>query len=80
MGERQEHLSQFYEHHVVQKARVIVDDSRHVLAKSYEILPSGHVLKSNTDKSVQMSKQCSCLCVCACVECHVCKLRKLLLY
>lgn len=53
VGERQEHLSQFYECHVVWKARVIVDDSSYVLAKSYEILPSGHVLKSNTVKSIQ---------------------------
>ena len=33
VGERQEHLSQLYERRVVQKARVIVDDNRHVLAK-----------------------------------------------
>ena len=40
MGERQEHLSQLYECHVVWK--VIVDDNSHVLAKCYEILPSGY--------------------------------------
>ena len=40
VGERQEHLSQLYEHRVVWKARVIVDDNSHVLAKYYEF-PSG---------------------------------------
>ena len=33
VGERQKHLSQLYECHVVQKARVIVNDNSHVLAK-----------------------------------------------
>ena len=33
VDERQERLSQLYEHHVVWKARVIVDDNSHVLAK-----------------------------------------------
>ena len=50
VGERQEQLSQLYERRVVQKARVIVDDNSHVLAKHYELLPSGrrfHVPKSN---------------------------------
>ena len=41
VGERQEHLSQLYERRVVRKARVIVDDNSHVLAKHYELLPSG---------------------------------------
>ena len=41
VGERQEHLSQFYERRMVRKARVIEDDNIHVLAKYYEILPSG---------------------------------------
>jgi len=41
VGERQEHLSQSYERRVVRKARVIVDDNSHVLAKHYELLPSG---------------------------------------
>ena len=41
VGERQEHLSQLYERRVVQKARVIVNDNSHVLAKHYELLPSG---------------------------------------
>ena len=50
MGERQEHLNQLYERRVVRKARVIVDDNSHVLAKHYELLPSGRrfrVPKSN---------------------------------
>ena len=33
VGERQEQVSQLYECHVVQKARVIVNDNSHVLAK-----------------------------------------------
>ena len=33
VGERQENLSKWYERRVVQKARVIVDDNSHVLAK-----------------------------------------------
>ena len=41
VGERQEHLSQLYERRVVRKAMVIVDDNNHVLAKCYELLPSG---------------------------------------
>ena len=41
VGERQEHLSQLYGHHVVQKARVTVDDNSHVLGKYYKLLPSG---------------------------------------
>ena len=51
VGERQELLSQLYERRVERKARVIVDDNSHVLAKYYELLPSGRrfrVLKSNT--------------------------------
>ena len=39
VGERQKQLSQLYERRVVRKARVIVDDKSHVLAKHYE-LPS----------------------------------------
>ena len=53
VDERQEQLSQLYERRVVRKARVIVDDNSHVLAKHYEILPSGRrfrVSKSNTFK------------------------------
>ena len=41
VSERQEHLSQLCERRVVRKARVIVDDNIHVLAKHYELLPSG---------------------------------------
>ena len=55
VGERQEQLSQLYEHCVVRKARVIVDDNSHVLAKHYEFLPSGRrfrVPKSNTVNSI----------------------------
>ena len=39
VGEGQERLSQLYERRVVRKARVIVDDNSHVLAKHYELLP-----------------------------------------
>ena len=41
MGVRQEQLSQLYERRVVRTAGVIVDDNSHVLAKHYELLPSG---------------------------------------
>ena len=50
VGERQEQC-QLYEQCVVQKARVIVDDNSHVLAKYYELLPPDrrlHVPKSNS--------------------------------
>ena len=39
LGERQKQLSQLYERRVVRKARVIVDNNSHVLAKHYQ-LPS----------------------------------------
>ena len=55
VGERQEQLSQLYERRVVRKTRVIVDDNSHVLAKHYELLPSGRrfpVPKSNTVNSI----------------------------
>ena len=55
MGERQEHLSQLYERRVVRKARVIVNDNSHVLAKYYELRPCGRpfrVPKSNTVQSI----------------------------
>ena len=55
VGERQEQLVQLYERRVVRKARVIADDS-HVLAKHYELLPSGRrfrVPKSNTMRTKQ---------------------------
>ena len=51
VDERQEYLSQLYERRVVWQVRVIVDDYSHVLAKCYEILPSGgrfRVPNSNT--------------------------------
>ena len=51
VGERQEQLSQLYERRLVRKARVIVDENSHVLAKHYNLLPSGRRLrvpKSNT--------------------------------
>ena len=53
VGQRQEHLSQLYERHVVRKARVIEDDNSHVLAKHYKLLPSGRrfrVPKSNSQQ------------------------------
>ena len=60
---------------MVQKARVIVDDNSHVLAKHYELLPSGrlfHVPKSNVVNSIfeQINpfKCQSSVCVCACVR------------
>ena len=42
VGERQEHLSQLYERRVVRKARVLEDDNSHVIAKYYELFPSGN--------------------------------------
>ena len=50
-GERQEQLSQLYEGRVVRKAKVIIDDNSHVLAKHYELLPSARLFRvpeSNT--------------------------------
>ena len=71
VGERQEHLSQLYERHVVQKAWVIVDDNSQVLAKCYKILPSGRrfcVPKSNTvniiSEQINPFKRQSSVCVC----------------
>ena len=57
VGERQEQLSQLYECHVVQKARVIVNNNSHVLAKHYELLPSGRqfcIPKSNTMRTKRL--------------------------
>ena len=51
VGERQEQLSQLYERRMVRTARVIEDGNSYVLAKHYELLPSGsrfRVPKSNT--------------------------------
>ena len=75
VGERQEKISQLYERRVVRKARAIVDDNSHVLAKHYELLPSGRrfrVPKSNTMHAVSsISEQISLLerqsSVCVCV-------------
>ena len=80
VGERQEHWSQLYERRVVRKARVIVDDNSHVLAKRYELLPSGrwfHVPKSNTVQSIAFLNSV-CVWVYVHVWVYVCKLRKLL--
>ena len=55
VGERQEQLSPLYERRMVRKARVIVYDNSYVLAKHYELLPSGRrfrVPKSNTVNSI----------------------------
>ena len=70
---------------MVRKARVIVDDNSHVLAKHYELLPSGrrfHIPKSNTVmQSIAFLNICSnvravcvsvCVCVRACVRVCVC--------
>ena len=76
VGESQEQLSQLYERRVVRKAGVIVDDNSHVLAKHYELLPSGRrfrVPKSNTVNSISeltnlFKRQSSvCMCVRVCV-------------
>ena len=74
VGERQEQLSQLYEWCVVWKATVIADGSSYVLAKCYELLPSGKrfsVPKSNTLKSISeqinLFKHQSSVCVCVCV-------------
>ena len=84
VGERQAHLSQLYERRVEWKARVIADDNSRVLAKHYELLPSGRrfrVPKSDTVNSIseQISpfKRQSSVCVgggvgggvCACAAC-----------
>ena len=74
VGERQEHLSQLHERRVVRKARVIVDENSHVLAKRYESLPSGRrfrVPKSNTVnifEQIKPFKRQSSVCVCVCVR------------
>ena len=72
--ERREQLGQLYERRVVQKAMVIVDDNSRVLAKQYELLPSGRrfrVPKSNTVNSISeqinLFKHQSSVCVCECV-------------
>ena len=74
VGERQEQLSQLYEC-VVWKARMIVDNNSHVLAKHYELLPFGRrfcVPKSNTVNSISeqinLFKRQSSECVQVCVN------------
>ena len=52
VGERQEQLSQLYERRVV---RMTIEDNSHVLAKHYELLPSGRrfsVPKENAASSI----------------------------
>ena len=47
-----------YERRVLRKATVIIDDNSDVLAKHYELVPSGrrfHVPKSNTVRTKQPS-------------------------
>ena len=56
VGERQKQLSQLYERRVVRKARVIVNDNSHVLAKHYELLPPGRQFR------VPKSKNCVLFC------------------
>ena len=41
VGVRQTSMTELYERRVVRKAERIVNDSGHVLAKHYELLPSG---------------------------------------
>ena len=79
VGERQEHLSLLYERCVVRKARVIVDDNSHVLAKHYELLPSGRLFrvpKSNAVNSISeqinLFKRQISVCVHVCVRACMC--------
>ena len=64
---------------MVRKARVIEDDNSDVLAKYYELLPSGRrvrVPKSNTVNSISeqinLFKRHSSVCLCVCVSVCVC--------
>jgi hypothetical protein len=41
VGERQKSLTELYESRVVRKATSILSDETHVLAKHFELLPSG---------------------------------------
>ena len=59
-SERQEHLSQLYESRVERKARVIVDDNSHVLAKCYELLPSGRRFRLPKSNAVEQIKVLFC--------------------
>ena len=79
VGERQEHLSQLYEHHVVWKARVSVNKNSQVLVKYYELLPSGRRFcvpisnlsnlsaVSNISEQINLFKCQSSVCECVCV-------------
>lgn len=69
-GERQKTLTELYECRVLQKARVIMRESSHVLAHHYEILPSGRRLRvpkfnlkrtkcSFIPKSIELLNKCS---------------------
>ena len=71
VGERQKSLGQLYECRVAQKARMIASDDSHILAKQYELLPSGkrfRSVKCNTvrtklsfiPKSVELLNQNKC--------------------
>ena len=57
VGERQEYLSQLYERLVVRKARVIVDDNSHVLARYYELLPSARRFRLPKSNTVRKNNQ-----------------------
>ena len=46
VGARQKSLGQLYECCVAQKARMIVSDESHILAKQYELPPSGKRYRS----------------------------------
>ena len=76
VSERQERLSQLYECRVVRKARVIVDDNSHVLAKHYELLHlvDDFAYLNQIQSAVSSMKRQSCECVCECV--CVCKLEQ----
>ena len=53
IGERQRSLSQLYQCRVVRKAGVISRDTSHVLAKHYELLPSGRRYRVPKMKTVR---------------------------
>ena len=54
-----EQLSQLHECCVVRKARLIVDDNSHVLAKHYEFLPSGRRFCTPKSKTVRTKQNIS---------------------
>ena len=57
VGERQRGMNELYACQVVRKARMIVNDRTHVLAKYFELLPSGRRYRTlrNTTKRARMS-------------------------